>query len=166
MIANLLLKSIQELYSTWGIARTAYFLDELNAFFVFISGIFWLFKVEFFEYNLLIFPGIIIIEAFFFYFRCKKTQLENPFNKNTHLHFRWVLNTVYEKIKNILTQREFITRETIINIIASEMQGLDKLDRKSILNNILKILYRINFLEKVMDHGTKQVIYYKKECIE
>ncbi len=166
-IANLLLKSIQELYRTWDIARIFYFLDELNVLFVFVSGMLWLFSVEFLStVNLILFGGIITVEAALFYIRYTKTRREDPFNKPFVLQFRWLLDAMYNGLKRELSNKDHISEKSLEQLLKDQMEGLEGLDVNFIYKNIIKILYRINFLEKVLDPASKKEIFYLKNVIE
>jgi len=165
LIANLLLKSLRELYRTWDIGRTFYLLDELNVLFVLSSGILWLFKVNLSKYNLMFFFAIIIVELLLFSIRYRKTQVEDPFNKKYNLHFGTILNLSYEEINSFLERHSTITKEQIESIIDSKLSNLkdSNLNKNFAYRNVIKILYRINYLEKIFDPITKKIYFYLKK---
>lgn len=166
LITNLLRKSIKELYRIWDIGRVFYLLDELNVIFVIASGMFWLFNVNFPFYHFILFLAIIFLETILFAIRYNTTQKENPFNKKNNLLFRWLLNELYNEINEMLQIESYIDNRRMVLLIESKIANLTNINRNFVYKNTLKILGKINFLEKVVDPDTQKEIFYLKRNLK
>jgi hypothetical protein len=162
LITNLLRKSIKELYRIWSIGRVFYLLDEMNVVFVIASGMLWLFNLNFQDYNSTLFGAIVLVEVVFFSIRYSTTQKENPFNKKNNLLFRWLLNEIYNEIIEMPLNESYLDNRRMVLLIESKIGNLSNLNRNFVFKNILKILCKINFLEKIVDPVAQKELYYLK----